>query len=135
LITKKKININPGAGFGEIQFGMYCDSIESFMGLPEYREDDEEEDKLYSYKSFGIDLLCFEKEENFKLTMIELNNDSNAYLWGYEIFELPLEQIKSLAKKNDHNLIGNFDLERPQNLYQIKPLSMDFYFSKSGILE
>lgn len=131
---KKNCTIFPKVGFGEIKFGMYRRDIKQIIGSPDKAVIDKDGDALYIYESLGIVYLCFEKEERYKLTNIELDMKSNASLWGVELFKLTFDEIKDICRKNNFYL-EYVDKELPQKMFQIKQLAMDFYFDKNGIIE
>jgi len=134
--------INPKIGFGFLKFGMSFKDVENQLGPPEEVDDsDEYESILYSYEKKGISFLSFDKDENFRLVTIELNNKSNAILWGTRIFEQTFEKLKKLSANMGYSLeFENIskdidDGEVFEESYRIESLYISFYFNEFKILE
>jgi hypothetical protein len=134
--------INPKIGVGLLKFGMSFKDVENQLGPPEEVDDsDEYESILYSYESKGINFLSFDKDENFRLVSIELNNTSNAILWDTKIFDQTVEKLKKLSTKMGYSLefedlVKDSDTgEVFEESYKIESLYISFYFNELKILE
>lgn len=140
--TKESI-IYPKVGFGLIKFGLYPEDIIEILGFPEIIEDPNEEgDKIFYYENIGINYLCFDRDDGFRLTTIELNNRSKAKLWDKEIFGLSLKQIENIStsygfslKFEDSLIYESEEGKCIEEIYRIEELRLDFYFNKDKILE
>jgi hypothetical protein len=137
-----KYVINPKVGFGFLKFGMSFKDVENQLGPPEEVDDsDEYESILYSYEKKGISFLSFDKDENFRLVTIELNNKSNAILWDTRIFDQTFEKLKKLSAKMGYSLEfedsvkDNDTGEVFEESYKIDSLYISFYFNEFKILE
>ena len=138
----KKNIIIPKVGFGFLKFGMGVKDVENHLGRAEEIENpDEYGDIYYSYENKGINFLRFSKDENFRLTSIELNNKSKAILWQTEIFGLTQEKIKNLSANMGYSLklkdsVKDSDTDEVfEELYRIESLYISFYFNEFKILE
>ena len=140
---KKEISkINPNVGFDSIKFGMYVKDVVSELGPPEETENPNEEgDIVLSYESKGINTLAFDREDNYRLVEIELNNKSNAILWDTRIFEQTFGKLKELSAKMGYSLefedrVKDSDTgEIFEETYKIESLYISFYFNEFKILE
>jgi hypothetical protein len=137
-VNLKKSELTPGVGFGRLKFGMSTKDVESLLGAPEHMENpDEDGDIIYIYDKIGINFLSFDKENDFRLTTIELNRNSRAFLWDVNIFDQPFIQIEQLVAANGYSLtfvdsyIDEDNDENSEILYKIDPLRLTFYFDKS----
>ena len=138
----KKNIIIPKVGFGFLKFGMALKEVENHLGIPEEIENpDEFGDIYYSYENEGINFLRFNKDENFRLTSIELNNKSKAILWQTKIFGLTQENIKNLSANMGYFLklkdsVKDSDTDEVfEELYRIESLYISFYFNELKILD
>lgn len=142
MSINEKYKIIPGVGFGFLKFGMSLKDVEDHLGGPEEIENpDEEGDIIYSYENKGIDFLAFSKEDDFRLTMIELNSKSEAILWENKIFGQTIEQIKKLSNTMGYSLKFEDSIKDDETSecfleqYTIHSLSIDFYFNQYKVLE
>jgi hypothetical protein len=134
--------IIPNVGFGFLKFGMSIKDVENYLDRPEDMENpDELGDIMYYYKEKGINFLSFSKDDDFRLTMIELNIKSNAILWDTKIFDQSLAKIKKLSMFRGYSLkfedsITDEDTnECFESHYTIEEIGLDFYFNGFNILE
>lgn len=130
--------ILPGIGFGRLRFGMDVDQVSQLLGgNPASLEVDEDGDTIIQCKELGIDLLSFEKDEQNRLTIIEINSISQAILWGKRVFDMQIKDISALARQNEHTLekTSNISFHTGQQSYQLKSLNLDFYCSIAGKLQ
>lgn len=134
--------IIPNVGIGFLKFGMSIKDVENYLGRPELEENpDEFGDIMYHFEEKGINFLSFSKEDDFRLTTIELNIKSNAMLWDTKIFDQSLEKIKKLSASRGYSL--KFEDSIPDNdknecfesHYTIEEINLDFYFNEFNILE
>jgi hypothetical protein len=130
--------IIPGVGFGAIKFGISIKEVEDILGKPECFENlDEAGDIIYDYEIKGINILFFDNEEDFRLINIELNRNSNAVLWKLILFDLTIDEIEDLCKKNGYSLVYKDSVEDCDSeeyleiAYSVKALRIYFYFSNS----
>lgn len=133
--------ITPKIGFGSIKFGMYEADVVQSLGLPEEMEKPTEEGHvIYSYENKGINILSFDREEDFRLVTIELSGKSNAILWDTRIFDKSFEDIMKISSSLGYSLkldeiIEDDDRNFYQELYVIETLNLDFYFNRSKTLD
>ena len=133
--------INPKIGVGLLKFGMSFKDVEDQLGPPEEVDDsDEYESILYSYESKGINFFSFDKDENFRLVSIELNNKSDAILWDTRIFDQTVEKLNTLSTKMGYSLEFEDSLKDDngevfEESYKIESLYISFYFNELKILE
>ena len=140
-MIKDRFIIFPKKGFGHLKFGMYKDDVIKILGEPTEVEDpDEDGDIKFIYENKGINFLIFEKEEEYRLTYIELNKMADAILLGKKIFNLSFKQIEELLRLKGftlkyENCIDDRESGDYQELYISKEISFDFWFNKSKKLD
>ena len=141
-MTIEKTNIIPGVGFGQLKFGMSQDDVEKMLGKPEKIENpDEDGNIVYIYETLGINFLVFDKEDDFRLTTIELNKSSGGVLWNCPIFNQPVHRIEILCEKNgftlEYDCTVTFDTagECFESAYHVNAIQCDFYMDESDRLK
>lgn len=79
-MKKKFKNIIPGAGLGELKFGISMDKAIQILGEPEsiekysYTDSVEDLTETWYYKNLGINI-GFNQEDNWRLTLITIKSE------------------------------------------------------------
>jgi hypothetical protein len=124
--------VHPCEGFGLLRFGMTRSGVRDVLGNPDAPERfDEDGDLILEYPRYGIDYVCLDHEEGFRLSIIEVNADSRAQLWNLPIFESTFGLVQRRAKRQGHHLkpIAKYADLGDGFGYQIASLGLDFYFN------
>lgn len=111
---KKKLEIMPMTGFGELKFGASKEEVETYFGQPQETETLEVEDEInmvdvWSYWDQGHSVY-FEKDENDVCTNFETDNEA-ATLFGTEVFQLDENGALQLMKENGYQ---SFEVEEEE---------------------
>lgn len=137
-VTPIAMNIEPGVGYGPIRLGMSRADVETVLGPPETSVMvDEQGDTILRYCVIGIASLCFDRDEEFRLTAIELDGRSRATLWGKKLFECRVDELEEFLKARSAAIIPVRDRSDalPDKLFRIEPLSIDLYTGETGCVE
>ncbi len=126
--------IRPGWGYGMIRFGMKEQEVRSFFVPDKITLDDD--GLIFSSKVHGIDMLFFDKEEEYRFVTIELNSNSQATLWGHSIFQHNIDELQRISRETGYSIIK--DSERTpgleEYLYKIEAIECDFYAAMNGTI-
>jgi len=133
-MEEKNLILTPCEGFDQFKLGMKISEVEQLLDLPYIKEEDEDGDVIISCDEIGFNFLNFDKEEEFRLDIMELNRNSNAIMWDTRIFDLSFEEIKSLCMANGYELEFEDELfdndECIEQSYMVDSICLTFYFDK-----
>lgn len=137
--TEEK-EVFPAKGLGSILFGMKVTDVERILARAvEASVFDGGNEWTLSLRYPGLTLF-FDQSEDFRLTAIEAEEESGAYLFGEPLFPRSVDQIMNLLKSNLTS--EEFDeVEETSNealgekVLNLSRLAITFYFDLHGNLE
>jgi len=122
-----------GVGISDIPFGSSKTDATKILGSSELDYIDESGDNIITYSSLGIEFLSYDKEEDFKLTVIELNSVSQAILRDKNIFNFDVENlIYFLVNEMGVNVEQEYEGDIIYSI-NVKELGMTFYLENEQV--
>lgn len=135
-----KFNILPGVGIGMIRFGMSQEDVKKILGEPIEIKTDEENDVFFKYKEESICQYYFYKENDYKLSMIEISRHKKFELFGITIFLIPFNKVKKIFEERGFFFKKQYLLEEKernyfQSLYTLEKYRIDFWVNRKNYLD
>ena len=136
----KGSEVFPGRGSGPIFFGMKVNDVEGILTrASEASVIDGGDEWTLSLRYPGL-ILFFDQSEDFRLTAIEAEEESECHLFGEPLFPRSLDQVMDLLQLNlssdelaEIEETSNETLE--ERILNLSRLAMTFYFDLDGNLK
>ncbi|MFO8086523.1 MAG: hypothetical protein R6T91_01790 [Bacteroidales bacterium] len=136
-MKKLKLEIRPGKGFGELEFGSTDQQILDMLGDPDTTEvvDDDEDSHgtiLWDYIDQGYSLFL-EGEETARLAACETDHPE-IVLFDQKVFELQEDEIIDLMKSHGYDAIDSDDEIWGERRISFDDALIDFYFKANRLI-
>lgn len=121
--------MKPGAGLGDLEFGMTGEEVKKILGSPQETDRDEDEfiTELWLYPEHGITVFL-DMENGPVLISIETTHPGTV-LFGEKVFGFNEEQLTALMQKNNAGEQDAEDEAWGERRISYDDLMTDFYFA------